>query len=66
MSCPIHSSPWQLDTHANFHPLGMGVLIVLCTSENEPHTSSHHIANFPNELPSHIISVLLTTPPQFH
>jgi hypothetical protein len=44
----------------------MGVLIVLCTSENETNTSSHHISIFLNGLPCHIISVLLTAPPQYH
>jgi hypothetical protein len=44
----------------------MGFPIVLCTSEIEPHTSSHHISIFPNGLLGHIISVLLTTPQQDH
>jgi hypothetical protein len=44
----------------------MGVPIVLCTSENEPHTYSHHIARFPTGLPGSIIPFLLTAPPQYH
>jgi hypothetical protein len=66
MICPIHSSPWKLDTHVDFTPLGLGVLIVFFISENETHTSSHHIDNLPNGLPRHIILVLLTAFPQFH
>jgi hypothetical protein len=44
----------------------MGVSIVLRTSENEPHTSSHNFSSFPNGFPGHIISVLLTAPSQYH
>jgi hypothetical protein len=36
----------------------MGVPIVLCTTKNKPHTSSHHFSIFPNGLPGYIILVL--------
>jgi hypothetical protein len=36
----------------------MGVPIVLFTTENNPHTSSHHVASFPNGILGYIISVL--------
>jgi len=51
-----------------FSPPSIGILDILFTFENEPHTYSYHIANLPNGILSHIILhlVLLTVPPQFY
>jgi hypothetical protein len=46
MSCPTDIFPLENRHSCSFFPLGLGVLVVL-HSENEPHTSSHHIASLP-------------------
>jgi hypothetical protein len=50
-----------------FNPLGMGVLIVLHSVVNQPHTHSPHFSSFPTGLPDYLFKVLFfTAPPQYH